>query len=88
MLKKLLSGIIFGAGFTIAALCVYTGWILYVLPPLLEDNFTSQATITENPNQAQELINTPKFHELPLEEKIKLATAIIIIKFEEGENGT
>lgn len=30
---------------------------------------------------------TPNFHELPTDEKIELATAILVVKFEEGDNG-
>ena len=86
MLKKLLSGAIFGTGFSIAALCVYTAWMFFVLPPLIGQNFTSEVVVTENPSQLQHFVNTPNFHELSVDDKIELATAIIIVKFEEGEN--
>lgn len=87
MLKKFLSGIIIGTGFSIAALCVYTAWMFYVLPPLIDQSFTSEVLTSENPRQRPYFSNTPNFHELPVEEKIKLATAIIIVKSEKGENG-
>ncbi len=87
MLKKFLSGAIWGTGFSIAVLCVYTAWMFYVLPPLIDQNFTSEVAVSENPRQLQYFSNTPNFHELSVDEKIALATAIIILKFEEGENG-
>ncbi len=91
MLKKFLTGAVFGTGFSIAALSVYTAWMFYVLPPLIEQNFekqfSSEIPVTENISHLQEFANTPNFHELSVDEKIELATAIIVVKFEEGDNG-
>ena len=87
MLKKFFSGAIFGTGFSIAGLCIYTAWMFFVLPLLIGQNFNSEVVVTENPSQLQHFVNTPNFHELSVDEKIELATAIIIVKFEEGENG-
>ena len=87
MLKKLLSGAIFGTGFSIAALSVYTAWMFYVLPPIIDQKITSDFAVTENSSQLQEFPNTPNFHELSVDEKIELATAIIVVRYEEGGNG-
>ena len=87
MLKKFFSGAIFGTGFSIAGLCIYTAWMFFVLPLLIGQNFNSEVVVTENPSQLQHFVNTPNFHELSVDKKIELATAIIIVKFEEGENG-
>ena len=87
MLKKFLFGFIIGTGFSVAALCVYTAWMFYVLPPLIDQNFTSEVLTSENPRQRPYSSNTPNFHELSVDEKIELATAIIIVKSEKGENG-
>ncbi|MBU2886484.1 hypothetical protein KO507_11985 [Gilvimarinus agarilyticus] len=86
MLKKFLSGIVFGAGFSIAALGIYTAWMLYVFPPLVYKSFTSEPVVTEGSAQFQPIIDTPNFHELSVDEKIDLATAIIVVKFEDGDN--
>lgn len=87
MLRKFLSGAIIGTGFSIAALCLYTAWMIYVLPPLINQNFTSDLVVTDSPKNVQNIANTPNFHELSVDEKIELATAIIILKFEEGASG-
>ncbi|MDF1818226.1 MAG: hypothetical protein P1U54_06280 [Immundisolibacteraceae bacterium] len=87
MLKKLFSGAIIGTGFSIATLSVYTVWMFYVLPPLIEQSRNSEVITPESPRQLQYFSNTPNFDELSVDEKIELATAIIILKFEEGENG-
>lgn len=91
MLKKLLAGAVFGTGFSIAALSIYTAWMFYILPPLIEkkfdQKFTSEIPMTDNTSQLLEFTNTANFHELSVDEKIELATAIIVVKFEEGDNG-
>lgn len=87
MLKKFLSGIVFGTGFTIAALCLYTAWMSYVLPPLLTQNINSEATITENTEKRNLYPNTPNFHELSIDEMVEKSTVILTVRYEEGENG-
>ncbi|WP_413662473.1 hypothetical protein ACG1BZ_14745 [Microbulbifer sp. CNSA002] len=88
MLNKFLSGVTLGAGFSISALCVYTIWMFYVFPLLIDQSFTSKLEETENLSQLQHYENTPNFHNLPVDDQIELATAIIIVKFEEGDNGS
>ena len=87
MLRKFLSGIMFGAGFSIAALCAYTAWIFLVFPPLIGQNMNSEMSFTESTSSLPRQVMTPNFSELPVDEKIELATAIIIVKYEEGEEG-
>ena len=87
MLKKFFSGAIFGAGFSIVTLCLYTVWMFYMLPSLIDKNMSSEIVLTENPNPIQNFTNTQNFDELSVDEKIELATAIIIVKFEEDKNG-
>jgi len=87
VLKKFFSGAIFGAGFSIVTLCLYTVWMFYMLPSLIDKNMSSEIVLTENPNPIQNFTNTQNFDELSVDEKIELATAIIIVKFEEDKNG-
>lgn len=87
MLKKFLLGIVFGTGFTIAVLCLYTVWMFYVLPPLLTQNMSSEVTITENTEKKNLYPNTPNFHELSVDEMVEKSTAILTVRYEEGENG-
>lgn len=86
MLKKFVSGIIFGSGFAIAALCAFTGWVFFVLPFLVNQSFNFE-TITGEDTPYEQPASTPNFYELSVDEKIELATAIIIVKFEEGKDG-
>ena len=87
MLKKFFSGVIFGTGFSIAALCVYTAWTFFALPSIINQNLTSEGISTESLSLYQEFAYTPNFHELSVDEKIELATAILIVRYEEGNNG-
>ncbi|WP_020412211.1 hypothetical protein [Microbulbifer variabilis] len=88
MLRKFLSGIVFGAGFTVAALSLYTAWMFYVIPPLITENFDTEMTITEVPSiEKKKYINTPNFHELSVDEMIEKATVILTVRYEPGEDG-
>ncbi|WHI48432.1 hypothetical protein [Microbulbifer sp. VAAF005] len=88
MLKKFLSGVIFGSGFAVAALSLYTAWMFYVIPPLVIQNFDSEMTITEASSiENNKYPNTPNFHELSVDEMIEKATVILTVRYEPGEDG-
>ncbi len=87
VLKKFVSGALSGAGFSIAALCVYTLWFLYVLPPLVDQRFSSAGVVTEHASRSQRPEYTPDFHDLSVDEKIEKASAIMVISFEVGKGG-
>lgn len=91
MIKKFLSGVVFGAGFTVAVLAIYTVWMFFVLPPMIVKGFDAELhsgrVLTEGGGVPHESVHTPDFHKLSVDEKIDLSTAIIIVRYEKDENG-
>jgi len=85
--KKLFSGILFGLGFSISCLGVYTLWILWVVPLTFssEDWTTSSYSTSQADEESFEYIEN--FHELPLDEKIEKSTAILVTETSKGRDG-
>lgn len=87
MFKRFLSGVVFGAGFTAAALSLYTIWVFYVFPPLIDQSIDSEKAAYHSPAEQNVYFHTPNFRELSVDEKVQKSTAILILRFEEGEHG-
>lgn len=87
MFKRFLSGVVFGAGFTAAALGLYTVWVLYFFAPLIDQRIDSEQTAYHSPDEPEVYPHTPNFRELSVDEKVQKSTAILILRFEEGQHG-
>lgn len=87
MFKRFLSGVVFGAGFTAAALGLYTIWVLYFFPPLIEQRIDSEQTAYQAPSKPEIYPHTPNFRELSVDEKVQKSTVILVLRFEKGEHG-
>ncbi|MBU2952749.1 hypothetical protein [Marinobacter sp. F3R08] len=87
MFKRFLSGVVFGAGFTVAALGLYTVWVLYFFAPLIDQRIDSEQTAYHSPEEPEVYPHTPNFRELSVDEKVQKSSAILILRFEEGQHG-
>lgn len=96
-LKKILEGALFGIGFGISFIVI---WYLaaYFVTPILFDAQISRTTIESSseqfstgPESAQTLENSfevlNKFHELDVDEQIKLASVIAVAKYVPSDDG-
>lgn len=89
MLKKFRDGFVFGLGFSLA--CVLVAYISISSNELTVIDTSPSAT--ENPNMSsyesyhrqEDALN--KFHELPVDEQIEKASAIVLAKYEKAPDG-
>lgn len=95
MFKKFSSGLAFGAGFTLAALAIYSVWLFVLLPKLIIPAIPPEGVMTEpmkriSPSKVAE-VSQPfinHFDELTVDEKIKASSVIMVVNFERNENGS
>ena len=90
MIRKFVEGLVFGAGFTIAAgLVAWLGWGL--LTPVIfsrsEPVISSGVTTSGAVPDALRDVGRPVFHELPLEEQIRQASVIALARYEPAPDG-
>ncbi|HEY0665879.1 MAG TPA: hypothetical protein VGD24_07430 [Gallionella sp.] len=96
MLKKFIDGLIFGSGFAISfvAIVFMTGYTLY---PMLISTVTESASqqlsqesldlASEHAFPDNQRQSSIPFHELPVEEQIKKASAIALARYEKSPDG-
>ena len=86
MLKKFAEGLVFGAGFAVSLLAVW--WLGLSLLMPISFNPPPEPARTESPalRSSYEAEETP-FHELPVEEQIKVATVIALVRYEPAADG-
>lgn len=88
MLRKFAEGLVFGAGFTIAFVLI--GMVATpVMFPVEPPGYMGESMTFETPREnhgRNESEETP-FHELPIDEQIKVASVIALAKYEPAEDG-
>lgn len=89
MLNKFISGIVFGAGFSLSFVTIYTIWMVWAIPAA----FNSSAVNTESavsqlnnsdglPQYSDDLSSYIKdFDKLTVDDKIKNSTAILLTEY-------
>ena len=88
MAKKFLEGLVFGAGFGISFLAVFLLYAFIAMPAFVSGNIQ---TNEERPLTSKPWPSTgqahPNFHELALEEQIKAASVIALVRYEPTSGG-
>ena len=89
MIRKLFEGLIFGTGFALSFLLI--AWLgAGVLIPMLlttpgETTLRSGPSLSKLPSLLEE--QGPQFHDLPIEEQIKKASVIALVRYELAPDG-
>lgn len=78
MLRKFIEGLVFGAGFTIAAI---------VIGVIGATTYFSTLPISHRSGESADEGNTRPFHELSIDEQIEAASVIAVARFEPAEDG-
>lgn len=84
MLKKFISGIIFGAGFSISCIGIYTVWTIFVIPAVFNSQMISSETFTQTDTVNEKYPYIENFHDLPVNEKIEKSTAILVTELHQS----
>jgi len=91
-MNKILSGFLFGLGFSVSCLLIYTAWMFLAVPAFMNAQFSEEWAS----NSAPEIASKPKsldmeftnnFHELSLDEQIAKSTVVLTTKFEKTDSG-
>jgi hypothetical protein len=88
MFRKFLEGLVFGTGFSLAFVAMAAVAVIVFLPMTVrspEARVPASERVPPSARQSAEI--GPQFHELPIEEQIKQASAIGVARFEPGSDG-
>lgn len=88
MLKKFISGIVFGLGFSISVAVALTVWFNFALPKSFQTEpvvVSSSSSNTIKVKNEFEYINN--FSDLPLDQKIEKSTAILVTNIIKDDTG-
>lgn len=90
LIKKFISGLVFGFGFSIAVMIAVTIWINVVVPIEVQRGSSvshgSSRSVTIEPDNKYPLIEN--FSDLSLDQKIEHASAILITSISKGADGS
>ena len=77
----------FGAGFSISCVGIYTVWMIFVIPAVFNSQMVSSETFTESSPASEQYPYIENFHELPVNEKIEKSTAILVTEIHQDGDG-
>lgn len=85
MIKRFFNGMVFGTGFVFSALVILTLWSNYSFQSYTEMSYGPDIISVEPKVSKYPIINN--FSDLSLDQKIEMATAILVTSIEKDESG-